>query len=256
MWRTCPNANPCTVATIGATIQTIYVYDAAGNLAAEYSLTAQPSPPCLTCYITVDHLGSTRLLTDDNGNSVRRYDYLPFGEEIPSDGSVRTAGLGYQSTPDGLNPKFTGQMRDTESGLDFFNARYYSPAQGRFVSPDPDNAGFDMSDPQTWNGYAYVTNNPLAYIDPFGLQSVSSSSSSESNGGWNGTITYNPYDPTNPWGWISGPNPFVYYGLSSRRCKGLQSDSEWQPSIFADCAHRAPLHPKHYNHRLDSKKVH
>src|SRR5580658_10756540 len=66
-------------------------------------------------------------------------------------------------------PKLTGQMRDTESGLDYFNARYYDPRQGRFVSPDPENAGADPTNPQTWNGYAYVANNPLAYLDPSGL---------------------------------------------------------------------------------------
>jgi RHS repeat-associated protein len=55
-----------------------------------------------------------------------------------------------------------------ESGLDYFNARYYSPEQGRFVSADPGNAGSDPSDPQTWNGYAYVSGNPLALTDPSG----------------------------------------------------------------------------------------
>jgi RHS repeat-associated protein len=59
-------------------------------------------------------------------------------------------------------------MRDTESGLDYFNARYYSPEQGRFVSVDPANAGSDPSDPQTWNGYAYVGGNPMTYTDPSG----------------------------------------------------------------------------------------
>jgi RHS repeat-associated protein len=116
----------------------------------------------------VDQLGSTRLLTDSSGNVARRYDYLPFGEEIPADGIVRTTGMGYQSSADGFNPKFTGQVRDLESGLDYFNARYYSPEQGRFVSVDPQNAGSDPTNPQTWNGYAYVAGNPMLYTDPSG----------------------------------------------------------------------------------------
>ena len=112
--------------------QTVYVYDAAGNLAAEYPSTPAV-PPCVTCYVTVDHLGSTRVVSDSSGNVVARYDYLPFGEEIPAD-SVRTTTLGYKLGSDGFNPKFTGQVRDTETGFDFFNARYYSGAQGRFVA--------------------------------------------------------------------------------------------------------------------------
>jgi RHS repeat-associated protein len=54
------------------------------------------------------------------------------------------------------------------TGLDYFNARYYSSAQGRFISVDPENAGASLWDPQSWNGYAYVSNNPLAFTDPTG----------------------------------------------------------------------------------------
>jgi len=148
---------------------TVYVYDAGGSLAAEY-MTAQAANPCgtPTCYVSVDQIGSTRLVTDSAGNVARRYDYLPFGEEVPAGTGGRTTAMGYQSQPDGLNPKFTGQYRDTESFLDYFHARYYSPAQGRFVSPDPGNAGADAANPQTWNGYAYVGNNPLIITDPNG----------------------------------------------------------------------------------------
>jgi len=148
---------------------TTYVYDAVGNLAAEYNTVAAASAcGTPTCYVTVDQLGSTRVVTDSSGNVTRRYDYLPFGEEIPADGVVRTTGMGYQSSADGFNPKFTGQVRDVESGLDYFNARYYSPEQGRFVSADPQNAGSDPTNPQTWNGYAYVGGNPMTLTDPSG----------------------------------------------------------------------------------------
>jgi RHS repeat-associated protein len=68
-----------------------------------------------------------------------------------------------------LTHKFTGKERDAESGLDDFDARYYSSNLGRFASPDPNNAGAVNEYPQSWNGYSYVRNNPLRYTDPDGL---------------------------------------------------------------------------------------
>jgi RHS repeat-associated protein len=148
---------------------TVYVYDAFGSLAAEYS-TQSAASPCgtPTCYLTADHLGSTRLLTDSSGNAVRRYDYESFGTEIPSGVGGRSTAMGYTATPDSFNLKFTGQERDSETGLDYFHARYYSAAQGRFQGPDPENAGASLTDPQSWNGYAYVNNNPMMFTDPDG----------------------------------------------------------------------------------------
>ena len=73
---------------------------------------------------------------------------------------------------------FTGKERDTETGLDYFGARYLSGAQGRFTSPDPFNpilrirrrSQFNafLSQPQNWNAYAYTWNNPLRFTDPTG----------------------------------------------------------------------------------------
>jgi RHS repeat-associated protein len=63
-----------------------------------------------------------------------------------------------------LPHKFTGKERDPESGLDNFEARYYGSSLGRFMSPDPDNAGADLLAPQSWNAYSYVLNNPLNAI--------------------------------------------------------------------------------------------
>jgi RHS repeat-associated protein len=67
----------------------------------------------------------------------------------------------------------SGQIRDVETRLDYFNARYYSPTQGRFTSPDwsetPTPIPYaDLSRPQTLNLYAYVGNNPLNRVDPSG----------------------------------------------------------------------------------------
>ena len=54
-------------------------------------------------------------------------------------------------------------------GLDFFQARYVSSAQGRFTSPDPSNLSVDFWLPQTWNRYSYALNNPLSVVDRNGL---------------------------------------------------------------------------------------
>jgi RHS repeat-associated protein len=116
-------------------------------------------------------------MTDGSGNCVDRHDYQPFGEEI-------AAGIAGRSTcygqTDNLRLKFTGKERDSELvnsadpyGLDFFGARYFSGAQGRFTTPDwsatPQAIPYaDLSDPQTLNLYAYVRNNPLALADSEG----------------------------------------------------------------------------------------
>ena len=95
-------------------VTTAYVYDAFGNLDAEYS-SQTPTSPCgtATCYLVTDHLGSTRMLTDIGGsngtasNTVHCYDFLPFGGELLANVNGRTAQLGYSSTLDTMNPRFT-----------------------------------------------------------------------------------------------------------------------------------------------------
>lgn len=62
----------------------------------------------------------------------------------------------------------TGKERDAETGLDYFGARYFSGAQGRFTSPDAPFADQHPEDPQSWNLYGYSRNNPLRYVDPTG----------------------------------------------------------------------------------------
>jgi RHS repeat-associated protein len=97
---------------------------------------------------------------------------LPFGVEIPAGFAGRTTAW---DTTDNVSAKFTGQERDTETGLDFFQARYHGSAQGRFLSPDPlGNFVANAADPQTWNMYAYARNNPLVFVDPTGLCSTDS----------------------------------------------------------------------------------
>src|SRR6185312_6229665 len=128
-------------------------YDAPGQLAAEYS-TATTTSPCTTCYLVWDHLGSARLITDQNAAIVARHDYLPFGEEIPANMAGRNDQFGPGN--DNINQKFTAKERDTESGLDYFGARYYGSALGRFTTADPSPDGVAIGDPQSWNLYSYV----------------------------------------------------------------------------------------------------
>ncbi|QOY90653.1 RHS repeat domain-containing protein [Paludibaculum fermentans] len=164
-------------------VTTYYVYDAAGQLAAEYGSSVAASG---RQYLTVDALGSTRVVTDQNKTVVpgQRHDYMPFGGSLLSTQNGRTTTLGYgvDEALASLSTLFTGKERDAETGLDFFEARYFSSAQGRFTSPDPltwqvwqygsddDRAKFQefISDPQNFNLYAYVRNNPLKYTDPTG----------------------------------------------------------------------------------------
>lgn len=59
-----------------------------------------------------------------------------------------------------------------ETGLDYFGARYFAGVQGRFTSPDTPFGDQDEYDPQSWNLYSYVRNNPLRFTDPTGRACV------------------------------------------------------------------------------------
>src|SRR5258708_3754880 len=135
-----------------------------GNLAAEYGGTSATHGPE---FLTADHLGSTRVLTNAAQGIVSRHDFRPFGDEIPGTG-IRQGITGYNQDG-GVRQEFTSKERDAETGLDFFGARYFSGAQGRFTSTDPIAMTREkLKDPQQLNMYAYARNNPLAYVDPKG----------------------------------------------------------------------------------------
>jgi RHS repeat-associated protein len=103
-------------------------------------------------FYLADALGSIIALTDENGVIKTQYNYTPFGE-------VET--IGEQSD----NPfQFAGRENDEGTGLLFERNRYYSPVLGRYISEDPIGfAGGDI------NFYVRVGNNPVNFVDPFGL---------------------------------------------------------------------------------------
>ena len=111
-------------------------------------------------YYHTDALGSVRAVTKQiNGQwtVVVRHDFMPFGEEVAP------------PTPPQDKRLFTGKERDNETGLDYFEASYTRASAGRFSTVDPElNINAALLDPQRWNRYAYVRNNPLRYIDPDG----------------------------------------------------------------------------------------
>jgi RHS repeat-associated protein len=143
----------------------IFVYDAIGKLVAEYSTQLSQTPQ--TQYLTNDNLGTPRINTDQNGAVVSRSDYMPYGEEI--------TGLGGRSSTDryvedDVRQGFTGYIKDDETGLDFAEARMYKKELGRFTGVD--KGTFTPADPQNFNRYVYVQNNPLKFVDPTGLDLV------------------------------------------------------------------------------------
>jgi RHS repeat-associated protein len=145
--------------------------DAAGNLttSAEFTFTTAQNGSGGIKWLVTDHLGSTRMVIDQTGSlaGIKRHDFLPFGEELFAGVGIRSAALGYGA--DSTRQKFTGKERDSETSLDFFEARYFASIQGRFTSPDPLYYQVMMAvDPQRFNLYAYARNNPLKFVDPNG----------------------------------------------------------------------------------------
>jgi RHS repeat-associated protein len=150
--------------------------DASGNNPVEYIFfggkrIARRDSAGAVSYYFADHLGTSRIVSNATGTVQDDSDFYPFGMERP-----------YLSSS-GNNYKFTGQERDSESGLDNFKARFDSSSLGRFMSPDPlgwlvwhrrsdsQERQFEayISDPKNLNLYTYARNNPLVYIDPTGL---------------------------------------------------------------------------------------
>ncbi|MDY0071190.1 MAG: RHS repeat-associated core domain-containing protein [Thauera sp.] len=102
-------------------------------------------------WLQLNHLGAPELATDTSGRVHWRADYAPFG-------AAHISADNFQ-----LDLRLPGQHFDEETGLHYNRARYYDPASGHYLSPDP------LGSPDGPNPYAYAAFNPLRYIDPQGL---------------------------------------------------------------------------------------
>jgi RHS repeat-associated protein len=129
----------------------------AGSSVATFSYIQKPVET--TNYYIGDQIGSARMEIGAEGWPVSADTYYPFGQELAPSASPN-------------NYKFTGKERDSESGNDYFGDRYYASTMGRFLSPDPGNAGVHRTNPQSWNAYSYANNRPTSLIDPNGLEPV------------------------------------------------------------------------------------
>jgi len=141
------------------TIKSSYVYAGPQLLKEEPSTTDRSRDLYM---LHEGEVGSVTHTVDMNGSIRNEYDYDTFGTRS----HVRTA-----STGSNQHFGYTGEMIDEESGLLYLRARYYDPSIGRFISADPYLGR--MAEPVTQNRYIYVHNNPLLFVDPEGLASLS-----------------------------------------------------------------------------------
>jgi RHS repeat-associated protein len=115
---------------------------------------AEDQPGMGTTFIQGDFVGSPSVMTDANGIVIGRSKNLPFGERMSAWGSKTVR-------------RYTNHEDDTDSNAIYMQAREYLPAYGKFAQVDP---AYDQTkdDPESWNLYNYVTNNPVTHTDPDG----------------------------------------------------------------------------------------
>jgi RHS repeat-associated protein len=130
-----------------------YMAPLAAGMQAVYTAN---TPAGVAYWRHADWLGSSRLASTAGQTVYYDGAYAPFGESYAETGTT--------------DRSFTGQTQDTTPGLYDFLYRQQSSAQGRWLVPDPAGlAAVDLTNPQSWNRYAYVMNNPLSGRDPLGL---------------------------------------------------------------------------------------
>lgn len=135
-----------------------YVYAGKTRIAKiDFDIIGSPKSPY---FYHTNHLGSNISVTDRITDEIWDNEYLPFGSSLNTDIKNITE----------IQHQYSSKELDEYTGLYYFGARYYNPETGRFMSVDP--AGIDITNPQSWNRYAYVQNNPYTFVDPDGRQMV------------------------------------------------------------------------------------
>ena len=110
-------------------------------------------------FMHADWLGTGRAWTNLSGTVVQDCQSFPFGDSLYCQGSAN-----------GTDDNFAGMTYDPEDAMYHASFREYSPVQGRWIRPDPAGlAAVDPTNPQTWNRYTYVANDPMSLTDPLGL---------------------------------------------------------------------------------------
>lgn len=148
-------------------IWTFMVYDAFGKMICEYGGLEQTDEGGVK-YVLQDWQGSSRAIVGQNGQVKARMDYTAFGNEIQSGTGLRTSAQGFSGNSN-LDQKYAQTERDEATGLDHTWFRKLENQAGRWTSPDPYNGSMSLGNPQSFNRYSYVDNQPTNYIDPTGL---------------------------------------------------------------------------------------
>ncbi|MEZ5306335.1 MAG: RHS repeat-associated core domain-containing protein [Pyrinomonadaceae bacterium] len=166
------------------------LYDAFGRLSVEYGGSTQMDEGGVR-YVHQDHQGSVRTVTNAAGFVAARRDYQPFGEAIQAGVGLRTGAQGYEGGV-GARQGYGLTEGDEASGLSHTWFRKLDAAAGRWTGPDPYNGSASLIEPDSWNRYTYVENEPTNYVDPLGLLIVQRCQKYwwyDGNGGYHQTIT-------------------------------------------------------------------
>jgi RHS repeat-associated protein len=136
--------------------------DSSGNTQNEYVLfagrrIAQRTSSGSVYFYYADTLGTIHTITNGTGTACYDATFTPYGQEMLNPNISQTCSSNY---------RFTGYEYDSETGLYYAKARYYNPRLGRFMTTDPLSG--NVSNPQSINRYAYVSNNPTNAVDPSG----------------------------------------------------------------------------------------
>ncbi|MFN0139554.1 MAG: RHS repeat domain-containing protein [Pyrinomonadaceae bacterium] len=146
------------------------VFDIGGKLVAEYG-GVQSTDEGGVKYLFSDWQGSTRAVVSNSGFMLGRNDYTAYGEEIQAGVGLRTTTQGFGSAIN-VRQKYGLTERDDATGTDHTWFRKHENRAGRWTSPDPYKGSCVVGEPQSWNRYSYVKNDPTNFIDPSGLCTV------------------------------------------------------------------------------------